>query len=178
MGNTKNHNRRNKNKQTKKYKRVGGDFMEEEAKKIFKDIAGSDEKIDPGEYQKVKDTLEGAAKISFKDAAQGDDKIEFHEFLALYYFLKASGSDAEIDNEDEYANLQGLLPDKFDGVSFATVAGPDNKIQFDEFLTVYNKPKTGGRRRRKRSTRNKRKSNKKRRTVKRRKSAKRSHRRK
>ena len=201
----------------------------------FLKAAGPNAKIDGGgdgdEYKEVELMLPGAAKIPYEQVDKNDNGIEFGEFLPLYYFLKAAGSDAKISNGDEYKEVKLMLPgaakipyeqvDKNgNGIEFdeflplyyfAKVNEPDDTlsadeygkaklmlenmkkmpdfgevdgdnsgtIDFKEFLTAYNNAKqSGGRRRRKRSTRNKRKTNKKRRTVKRRKSAKRSHRRK
>ena len=98
-----------------------------------------DETLDSTEYANLQGLLPGAENIDFKVVAQGDDKIEFNELLPLYYFLKASGSDANIDST-EYANLQKLLPgaDKLPKMpEFSDVAQGDDKIKFHKFLPLY-----------------------------------------
>jgi hypothetical protein len=101
--------------------------------------ADGDTTLDSTEYANLQKLLPGAEKIDFKVVAQGDNKIEFNELLPLYYFLKASGSDANIDST-EYANLQKLLPgaDKLPKMpEFSDVAQGDDKIEFHEFLPLY-----------------------------------------
>ena len=172
MGNTKNH-RRNKNKQTKKCKRVGGGLTEDVADAaVAFDTADKNGDgngtLDEGEYNQAK----LSNMLDFKTVGGVDKVVDKNEFIAAYLFAKADTDNSGTLEEGEYNRVK--LSNMLD---FKTVAGVDKKVDFDEFLQAY-KSTTGGRRRRKRSTRNKRKTNKKRRTVKRRKSAKRSHRRK
>ena len=176
MVNTKNHRRNNKKRQTKKYKRGGG-FYEDAAKDSFEEWdADNSETLNKTEYNNIK-TQRMPYLPDFDDVAGDDNEVDLNEFTAAFIFT--SFAQAKKLSVNNYKNLQESLPDKFDSVEYGQVDKDGNGIDFKEFLTAYNNAKqSGGRRRRKRSTRNKRKTNKKRRTVKRRKSAKKSHRRK
>jgi hypothetical protein len=145
----------------------------------FLKASGPDANIDSTEYNKVKEILPGAAKIPYEQVDKNGNGIEFDEFLPLYYFARVNADGDDTLSADEYGKAKLMLENMKKMPDFGEVdADQSGTINFNEFLAAYNKPLTGGRRRRKRSTRNKRKSNKKRRTVKRRKSAKRSRRRK
>ena len=94
-----------------------------------------DDNLSPGEYATLRGLLPGAEKIDFTVVAQGDDKIEFHELLPLYYFLKAAGSDANI-NSTEYKEVKLMLPGAAK-IPYEQVDKDNNGITFDEFLPLY-----------------------------------------
>ena len=158
----KNHKRRNKKRQTKKYKRVGvggglwdaissgitgkssdnnENSLEKEAEDIFiKADKNKDNHLSGPEYEDAKQYLKNDNDELpwFVNVAGTDNKVDLHEFTAAYYFMRADQSSNGQGNLDrgEYANLRGLLPGA-SKIPYEQVDKDNNGIKFDEFLPLY-----------------------------------------